>query len=296
MPGLPFTQLPATEQENTMTPESMLNQGLMDLQTQAKSQEEELKRIKLTDKQFAISIRDLQTNYNRQKSTIQNGQKQLRTVQGLVSQGLITSEAGERAMWRMVLPQDVEREMFPTGEPPSELGTPYSMTQITKLEESAKMFAEDAPWAYDPWGTIWDINKPRATKDLITQYLSFRNRLGYDYMSSIAKKKHIDDVWDATMRSSEGFQARPAKEIKGKMINLGWDPDKPEIQALRQPVGKLQGTMGKFVSPMGRSVVKNNKPQRSITPPSRNQLLAKYEELGGSDTIEGRKFADEHLR
>jgi hypothetical protein len=222
MPGLEFNSLPAAETENPF--------AILDTKFKQLNQTTRLKEQEFRTKQVGPEgITALQTEYNNRVLKLKQLRSNLMQVQSLVSQNKISKDAGDKAMWRMVLPEETSRAMFPTavGEdviPPSQL--------TSEVQKRAILYSDAAKG----WGS-------KNQRDLVPQYKEFRNRValvfgveGYENLSGI-QKKQIDAEWDLVQKD------------KGNE----WNPESPEIATVRT-TGTLGRAASKLVSPIAASV------------------------------------------
>jgi hypothetical protein len=226
MGGLEFNTLPAT---NTDDPFTVLDTKLTQLNASVKIGERALKTRRMTDKDFANEMYNLQDKYSAGVNALKQLRSNLMQVQSLVSQNKISKDEGNKAMWRMVLPEETSRAMFPTavGEdviPPSQL--------TSEVQKRAIEYSDAARG----WGS-------KNQRDLVPQYIKFRNRTalvfgaeGYENLSNI-QRKQIDAEWDLV------------QEDKGNE----WNPRSPEIATMRT-TGTLGRAASKLVSPIAASV------------------------------------------
>jgi hypothetical protein len=222
MPGLQFNTLPAT---NTDDPFTILDTKFKQLNQVTRLKEQEFR----TKRAGPEVVTALQTEYNNQINKLKQLRNNLLQIQSLVSQNKITKDAGEKAMWRMVLPEETSRAMFPTavGEdviPPSQL-----TSEVRKR-------AVDYSDAARGWGRKNQV-------DLIPQYKDFRNRValvfgadGYENLSPI-ERKQVDAEWDLVQKGRSNY----------------WNPESPEIATMRT-TGTLGRAASKLVSPIAASV------------------------------------------
>lgn len=282
MPGLRFVNLPAYTGD--VSPTNVVEQDLTQLKDLYKRRVENIqsqfKGQPMTEDsvaQYKRTIFNLQSEYDVKKANIIKQQNQLQLIQKLIDQGAITSEAGQQAMWRLVLPSETEQAMFPK-EPTERIGAaPYSPGQLRAFQPTIEEFAQAA----ETIPAFWTSRKKekRTQPELIRQYLGWRQHYGYDDPKMTpTRRKQMDQEWDDYMAGEEFYE---------------WNPRSPEIQALR-PTGKLTKAAAPNITPMGQSII-NAKPKVE-QPKTRQEHLDEYKRLGGSETEEGRKYADKYLK
>jgi len=94
------------------TPQKHLERQLEDLQEYFKTQEKNLRKRGLPPEQHNIIISRMQADYDAQKYAIEQVKQQLGAIQKLINTGAITPEAGNEAMWRLVLPEKTHEALF----------------------------------------------------------------------------------------------------------------------------------------------------------------------------------------
>jgi hypothetical protein len=230
MPTLEFNQLPANQGDD---PFVILDQQMSQLKNNTRQQEMNIRRFTTDKNAYVNRIYQLQNDYDEKRQGILSMRKDLERVQSLVSQGAISSDEGKKAMWRMVLPQETSRAMFPTKEIPA---IPASQLS-TEVQPRAEKYSNEAKG----WGKKEQV-------DLIPKYQEFRDNVAlvfgspsYDALSPI-EKRQIDAQWDLTQKS-----------LKNK-----WDPESASIKSLRAE-GTLTKAAAKLISPMAASVQKEAK-------------------------------------
>lgn len=243
MPGLPFTQLPTSGSDSPYGIVEQNYQGIQkNLQGQYQRDASVLEKQYLTDADFKNKLSTLrtkyQTNLNQYRIRGQQQVRELQTIQRLMNQGAIDQQAGQRAMWRLVLPAEAERAMFP-GQPSAR---PFSPGQLGAYKKMMGEFAV-AGKKEIRWGPNW------SQESLIKQYIGARQQAGYDDPSWTATQRRQFDVeWDDLMLGEKEFQ---------------WDPKVPEIRGLRA-AGKLQEAVAKQITPLAASVAKAKTPGRPM--------------------------------
>jgi len=197
----------------------------------------------MSDKEFHNRAIALRTQYRTAVGQAQAKSKQqtgeLQTIQRLMDQGVINPEAGQKAMWRLVLPKETHGAMFPSGGA-------FSPGQLKAYKEQMTEFALSGK---EEPGIEW--GKPVRTQGtLVQQYLKARSQAGYDDPSwTPTQKRQYDVEWDALM-AGESY--------------LRWDPLSPEVRAIRAK-GKLQEAVAKQITPLAASVRKH---VDKVKPPS----------------------------
>lgn len=233
MPGLPYKDLPSTG-----SPHETVSRSHRDfegsLHREYSRNIRALEQQYLTDKDFknkAIALRtQYQTAIGKQRSKKRQQMGELETIQRLIDQGVIDQQAGQKAMWRMVLPKETHGAMFPAGGA-------FSPGQLKAYKEQMTEFALSGK---EEPGIEW--GKPVRTQGtLVQQYLKARSQAGYDDPSwTPTQKRQYDVEWDALM-AGESY--------------LRWDPLSPEVRAIRAK-GKLQEAAAKQITPLAASVAK----------------------------------------
>jgi hypothetical protein len=121
-----ITQLPAKE----TTPYSILDDQLNNVWDFYSKQEQGLKNTPLTDTDYNRHITELQQEYDSIKMKISTQRKQLDLIQQMVDNGAINPDAGQEAMYRLVLPEETQQAMFQKTQKP---GTPRRKELIMKI-------------------------------------------------------------------------------------------------------------------------------------------------------------------
>ncbi len=94
------------------TPQKHLDKQLEDLQNYFKVQEKNLRERRLPPEQHNILIARMQADYDAKKYALEQAKRQLETIKKLINTGAITPEAGNEAMWRLVLPERTHEALF----------------------------------------------------------------------------------------------------------------------------------------------------------------------------------------
>jgi len=264
MNGLPFERLPAT-QEN---PVDILQNNYAQTQQYLKSQyDNELNAIQnqfLTDEQFNDQVNRLNAKYqgiiNRENFKVQQQVQEIQRIQALVDAGQITPDAGNEAMWRMVLPPEIEKALFQAEKKPP---TILSAAQITSpaMMKFISQLVEPAPTVHQFWTRR--ENEPKTRQGLIDQYLKYREAVGYG-LKNIWVQRQLDMMWDSAMRADE------------RCKNWWIDPDEkrtpiPEVQGYRAK-GKIaeimkQRMIGAPIAPVNTMTPLATSVQQSIKIP-----------------------------
>lgn len=231
MPGLPFTQLP-----KETTPYSVIEEQSRARYGFYQSQEEELKGQMLTDTDYNKGVVGIQKQWDRDKEALAQGKRSLDKIQKLMDEGLITPEAGNEAMWRLVLPGETEAAMFPK-EVKAPTGRPFGPGALGSQREFIEAFAAGAP---EQPG--WEWGPPKRTQpDLMRQYQLAKQQIGYDDPSwTQTQRQQFDMNWDDIMQGHPEYD---------------WNPQSPGVKALRGQ-GKLQEAAAKQITPLASSVRK----------------------------------------
>jgi len=275
MNGLPFERLPGD------TPQDILRGNMQSAQKQVADQyNQQLKTLRETpmaDKDFAQQYNKLAKSFQAdvQKASqpfIQKSQ-QLQTIQNLIRQGHITAEKGAEAGWRVSLPQETERAMFPSaeGRPPA----PFSPGQLKTYGELAAEFVGAAEktepvarwWRIGPFGRY----KKPTKESLIRQYVGWQEQIGYANLPPV-RQQQADIQWDDYVRGQDIEE---------------WDPRDPEVMALRSK-GRLTRAVARNVTPVGRTIIRAKETARErITPNIARQFLSE----AGGDKDRARQIA-----
>ena len=97
---------------NLITPYSIVDNQLTELNRTTQQVEYGLKRTSMPRQQLVGEILQLRDQYIASKNKILGTKKNMELVKNLVAQGSISQEAGKEAMWRLVLPEETQRAMF----------------------------------------------------------------------------------------------------------------------------------------------------------------------------------------
>lgn len=281
MPGLPFTQLPATKPKES--PFTIVDNQLMDLRKTTQQAENRLRRVPMSNQQYAGEILQLQGQYDAGRNKILGIKKNMALVKSLIDQGSITPEAGEEAMWKLALPDDVQRAMFQKPEKPVDLGTPIPLDTPdapgvrTKLLNTMSQYSD--PAVIQEGAAKWFASRKPVQGALINQYAKFRNEIGYKALSPIVQKQ-IDDMWDSLQ-----------SDRKLENPEWDWDPTSREVKTMR-PYGPLQEAMSDRISPLARSVSKE-KPEGTLSKVLKTVAASNFSPVGvGGLTTKQKKILD----
>ena len=252
MARLQFQQLPAQQQDPMKTLQGQHDQKFRYLKSQYENEARALEGVQMDEAEFgrrASALNAKHTSlFNKFKFDAQQQAQQLQQIDALVQQGSINPEAAKEALWRIVLPQETERAMFP-GQGAQQ--TPYSMSQMRgAISVSIDEFAQGAT---DTPGLEWGDPK-KETDSLINQYMKWRSLIGYDNLNPV-RQNQLDMQWDAKMHDEDKFGNWFSDDGKRKPM--------AQISALR-PTGRIGDAMKKRVlgsisvtgSPLGASVKK----------------------------------------
>lgn len=278
--GLPFQNLPATQNpKQILTNQSKKTQDY--IQSQQQRELDIFRKTRFPNRNEAINqLNQLNSKYQglldqeKFKSDQQFGQ--LKQIQSLVDAGQIDPDAGQEAMWRLVLPLETERVMFPK---PVDM-TPFSITQL-KSQAFQVPLLEAADTAEEIRGFEWGPPK-KTQQGLLDQYQLWRESIEYENRGLI-KQQQLDREWDMAMRSEKKFSNWWMDEKQRKPI--------PEVQALRSTGKIAQAMRSRMVeTPMGGGVT---------TPFDQSMLdiKPKTKELPGPTTVsKGQKLDEETAR
>ena len=185
----------------------------------------------------------LQREFGEESEAINAKLNVVQQARNMMDGGLLNEEAGMKAMWTAVLPEETVRAMFPKQkEEPSR--APLSPNAMENLMEGIEEFAEAAPKTtlkkrYGPFGV--DVFKRdvrgRSQKDLLGKYQAWRTNIGYDGMTSV-QQRQVDSQWDAWIDTQSG--------------NWKWNPESKEVMAARSK-GPLSRSYGRqfYKTPVG---------------------------------------------
>jgi len=254
MAGLDYQQLPAQQQDPSAILKSSQEEEYEHMRSQYDNEARALGQTPMSNNDFNQRMNQLNTKHagfiKKFKFVSQQQTQQLEQISTLVQQGNINPDAGKEAAWRLVLPQETERAMFPTQGAQAQ---PFSMSQMRgAISDSILEFAEGAA---DTPGLEWGDPK-KQVGSLMDQYLSWRELISYDNLNPV-RQNQLDMQWDAAMRDGEDdkFEKWFADDKKRKPI--------AQVSAIR-PAGRIGDAMKKRVmgslhsttSPIGMSVKK----------------------------------------
>lgn len=250
MPGLQFESLPAMQQD----PEGILkNQYDKTIQYNKSQYDTELNSLQqsyLSDNDFYNKLNELNAKHqqiiNQENYKADQKLQQVRRVQSLVSAGKIAPDAGQEAVWRLVLPSETERAMFQTA---GRQQKPYPVSTITSkaMMRTIQEFAEAAPGKPGiEWGPPEKIQE-----GLINKYNAWRELVGYSFLDPI-RQHQLDQQWDAYMLGNKKYDKWWVDKEKRKPV--------AEVKAMRT-TGKIGKIMRERlgvtpeVTPLGKSIV-----------------------------------------
>ncbi len=233
MAGLPYESLPAQRRDPTSILKSYQDKEYDYLKSQYSNEAKALEQATMTDIDFKQRVNELNTKYtglvNKFKLKSQQESQQLQQVQSLVSQGNISEVAGREAMWRMVLPQETEKAMFPAQEAQQ---TPYSMAQLMgAVSESITEHADAA--GSDPAFWTRRSKEQNTRPGLLRAYAGWRELISYNQLNPV-RQNQLDLMWDDYMKSDDRFDEWWVDDKKRKPIS--------EVSASR-PAGKIGRAM-----------------------------------------------------
>lgn len=258
MRGLPFQNLPAQQD-----PESILQDRYKQTMQYNRSQYDvelnSLKQAQLSDKDFHAGINKLNARHqqiiNQENYKADQQLQQVKRVKALINSNQISPDAGQEAIWRLVLPQETERAMFPT----TERAQPFSIAQLSSkaVLGSISELAEAAPTTHEFWTSR--EKEPKTKQGIINQYSQWRELIQYDALNPL-RQRQLDMQWDAYMMGDERYDKWWLNKKERQPI--------VEIKALRTP-----GKMGKLMqsritgvgtaTPLSRSIMDKH---RSVPP------------------------------
>lgn len=206
--------------DNTMMPDNtpiLLLQSQWDDEFKIFQQQEQLLQNQgLDPDSYNAKIAELQTAANERYAAHTQKMQELQRVQQLADMNLIDRDQASKAAWAMVLP----REVLAAGKDKDEQGTPFSMSTITGEAMVGSINAAAKSAFVAPWlgSNYYD------TKKLTEAYKNWTALLGYENLNP-ARRAQVDHVWDEFMR------VKGVKEANGVSA---WNPDYPDVQAIRQ--------------------------------------------------------------
>lgn len=200
---------------------------------------------------------EMDETYKRHQQTVTTIQ-QIQQMEGL---GLIDADRVNEAVWSVILPPEARRVLFEQ-ESQEDMEGPLTPNQLDDYYESVGNVAQNRGETEVVKGKVpWKVRalqahpvtsfagailarrhgrvKRRTKKGLVSDYMTWRANIGYDSFTP-QKKVQLDLQWDQWMDD----QQYPAYAAKGKEISKGtkefsgWNPDDPDVKALR-PQGRL---------------------------------------------------------
>lgn len=223
-----------------LTPQLLLQSQLKQLQEQTKAKEQLLPKGDPVT--YAKQIQQLQVDFDKKKKAIVDLGQQFDQISTIAQAGLIPQENADEAMWRMLVPTEVAKAMFPkqTSE-----GAPLSPSALTGKPMTDMMtgFMNATPMQGN-WSPTPNHFKQ---EDLTKQYVAWRDLIGYDQRPSV-QQNQLDTHWDRTMQVDPRYK---------------WNPANPEVAALRSKGQIAQTIANKYYrKPSGTTPV----PQETATP------------------------------
>ncbi len=222
MAGLPTESLPAAQQDPMGILQGQHDKALQYNRSQYDTELNSLKQSHLTDQDFYKGLDDLNMRHqqivNKQNYEADQKLQEVKRVQSLIDSQQIGSEAGQEAIWRLVLPSETERAMFQTAGRQGRQPLSISALSSEAMKDSIKKYAGAAP---EKPGFEW--GKPKKFKEgLVQQYLDWRMLQGYDDPTMTPMIKYqLDTQWDAHMREnrysewwSDKGKRKPIVEVK----------------------------------------------------------------------------------
>jgi hypothetical protein len=204
----------------TLTPTLLLQDNLNQLREQVKAK---AARIPKTDPAtYNKQIGQLQSEFDKQHKKILELGTQFDQIDKLAQSGLIPRENADEAMWRMLVPTEVAKAMFPkTSETGSQAPLSPGTLEGKALNEGIGSFTNAAP-IQGNWNPF--VVNYRKQEDLIGKYKEWQDYIGYHSRPDV-QQRQLDIQWDSAM--------------KGDSTNK-WNPKDPEIAALRSkgPIGQ----------------------------------------------------------
>ena len=309
MNGLPFENLPAN-------PESVFQQeyesGQQQIQQQFESQWNEINRRAKSFGSPARHKQALDDLYTKnQRGMLQYNQKmqqkleQLKRVDQLAKQGSIQNP--DEVKWRMVLGPEAEKGMFPAQVRPKNPRTEYH----ANLRLRNELMNDIASYQFDSKGKLYRVD-PGTGK--IDKKMPANEMEIQDWVQSIAalesakryrQEQILPGLASADIASTRLQELLLEQREKSWREKLGGGIRTAAKYGLLGVPGliisrrKPKETPGTFADKITRTI------QRPIAEPgvkeptekiSRKQLLTEYKRLGGSQTAEGRSFADRYLK
>ena len=281
MNGLPYQQLPAQQQDPWGTLQGQHEQEYGHLKRQYENEARALESVQMSSRDFGQRASMLNAKHegilNKFKLKASQQAQQLEQIDMLVQQGQIDEAAGREASWRLVLPQETERAMFPGQETQQ---TPYSMSQMrgaisTSIDEFAQGAADVPGWSEKmKWG-----DPQKETGSLVNQYMEWRELIGYDILKPV-RQNQLDMQWDAKMRDEDKFDKWFTDDKKRTPL--------AQVSALR-PTGRIGDAMKKRVvgrlNPIAASIKKQKPSYGTRMPSAFNALKQEAKEQPSADQL-----------
>ncbi len=267
MAGLPYQKLPAQQRDPSTILKSRQDQEYKYLQSQYTNEARALEQTSMSDRDFKQSVNQLNTKYaglvNKFKLSAQQQTQQLEQIRVLVQQGNINEAAGREASWRLVLPQETERAMFPSqGARPQS----FSMAQMRgAISDSILEFAEGAE--SDPAFWTRRSKEQKTVPGLLRAYEGWRELIGYDNLNPV-RQNQLDMQWDSAMRDDDKFEAwfTDDKQRTPLAQVSALRPTGRIGKAMRDRVLSSASTAVAAISPLGASVKKQKEDFRFSKP------------------------------
>lgn len=233
MPGLAFQPLPKTE-----SPYDILDNRAKEIQQYFQRQGRILEQTQLTNTQFQKGLMALKAGFDEQMFRQNQYRQQLKTVESMIQKGNISPQAGQRAMWQLVMPSETAKAMFPT-ERAGRAGAPFSPGTMERyredMEGTIKGIAKESLslWEQFKYGGREEKEKTPFV-NLLQRYQNWQATIGYRGMNP-TQQRQLDLQWDKTMQS-ERYKA--------------WNPNLSSVKSLRAK-GRISRP---FITPFGQSV------------------------------------------
>ncbi len=256
MTGLPYQVLPAQQRDPSTMLKSRQEEEFKHMRSQYDNEARALGRTPMSDSDFNQRMNQLNTKHagliEKFKFNSQQQTQQLEQIRVLVQQGNINPAAGREASWRLVLPQETERAMFPAQRAQAQ-PQPFSVAQMRgAITDSIHEFADEAE--SDPAFWIRRSREQKTVPGLIRAYTGWRELISYDNLNPV-RQNQLDMQWDAAMRDDDRFEKWFSDDKKRRPLS--------QVSAMRATgrIGdamkkRVLGSLSATASPIGVSIQK----------------------------------------
>lgn len=308
MNGLPFENLPAN-------PESIFQQeyesGQQQIQQQFEFQWNEINRRAQSFGSPAQHKQALDELYTKGRERMlrydqmaQQKLDQLKRIDQLAEQGAIQNP--NEVKWRMVLGPETERGMFPKQ---IDSRTEYH----ANLRLRNELMRDIASYQLDSKGKLYavDPDTEKIDKSMPASEAEYQGWLNSIAALESAKRYREEQIMPGLTSADilptrlqelllEQRETSWRKKMEEKMWKImKWMPGFPMAAARGREYFLKEETPGTFadkVSATMKQPIVESRIKESPEKITRKQLLTEYRKLGGSQTTEGRAFADRYLR